>query len=60
MDDEILHEELRGIRNQLMDMHARIAVLEATRALAWKWGTGAGAAAAAAVAIGHTIWSMII
>ena len=59
MDDEILHEELRNLRTQLTDLTARIAVLESTRALAWKWGTGAGAALAAAVAIVQAVWSML-
>ena len=59
MDDEILHEELRNLRTQLMDQNARLAVLEATRALAWKWGVGVASAFAAAVAIVETVWRLL-
>lgn len=59
MDDEILHEELRDLRTQLMDQNARLAVLEATRALAWKWGVGVGSALCAVVTLAFTLWSML-
>jgi hypothetical protein len=59
VDNGTLHEELRDIRNQLTDLTARIAVLESTRALAWKWGVGVASAFAAAVAIVQAVWSML-
>jgi hypothetical protein len=59
MDNGTLHEELRDIREQLSDQNARISVLEATRALAWKWGVGVGSAGCAIMTLAHTIWSML-
>ncbi len=63
---ELIFSQLREAREakeelekEIHALEVRVAVLENTRALAWKWGAGAAAAISLIITVAHSIWSMI-